>query len=87
MLCPSCQKDCPKEDFYINQSDCYKCVYKKKTEKEKKVKKRCAICDSAIRMKFKLVYCSDECAAIGYGKKRHDKWGSNYTCPVNKSLY
>ena len=81
MLCPTCQIDLPEKDFLHHQIECYKCVYKKKKQINKRTlaDKICPICQGVILNKNKLVYCSDKCSDIGYDKVRHERWGIKYT--------
>ena len=79
MLCPTCKQHHPEKDFLPHQIECFRCVYKKKSSTRiVKKDKICPICNGVIFNKYKLVYCSDACADIGYNKVRHEKWGTKY---------
>jgi predicted nucleic acid-binding Zn ribbon protein len=74
MFCPDCNIYRDKKDFILNQTSCYKCVYKKKTQRVLKKLKKCKICDILIDNPKKFSYCSEECAEIGNLKIRHERW-------------
>lgn len=81
MICENCKEDRKDSDFLMGNKECYKCVYKKKTEIKKEEEKKdkkvlCRICNGVVRLP-KLVFCSDECAHIGFIKQKKAYWHRN----------
>jgi hypothetical protein len=79
MLCITCQNECPDKDFILNQTDCFRCVYKKKCGNNKKGNlKSCKICKGPLGTNLKQIYCCPECASKGYDQVRQERWGMKY---------
>ena len=79
MRCNCCEQDYPEKDFFLNQIDCFRCVYKRKLgNKKKDFIKKCPICNGSIYNNNKIVYCSTDCAAKGNEKVRHERYAYKY---------
>lgn len=84
MICDSCKKDRLVTDFINNQKFCYYCEYRKKlqktTEKRTVSLMFCRICSHEIihienlKKRKRTVFCSQECAQIGYQQTRENHW-------------
>jgi hypothetical protein len=70
MICPSCDEERKKSDFY-GKEKCYKCIYQDKLGKveSKRTDKVCKICGEHCE-EGRWSYCSDKCARDG--KRTHD---------------
>ena len=84
MICTVCRNDLDPSDFFHKKSMCFHCLYlqKLKIQAKKKPNQKtfCRICEKEIRFDESLkrrqrnVFCSDECAIIGYRQKRENHW-------------
>jgi len=82
MFCEQCKKDHPDKDFLPKQTSCYRCVYKSKIKRCRKIDeyKFCRICNSEIfvekdcKFRQRNVFCSIECAEIGHKDQTMNHW-------------
>lgn len=85
MICPGCNKECEDRDFLMKQVVCYRCMYRLKTEKDKKTKKErkkifCRQCDKEIltdkysKKRQRTIYCSQECYTIAHKIMAQNYW-------------
>ncbi len=81
MLCGKCLQFRDEKDFLKGQEFCYQCIYKMKINngKEEKIKycrncKKEMIRDEKTKKRQRNVYCSLECAEIGYKDQRLNHW-------------
>jgi len=84
MICDDCKIDRLVTDFLNKSNICYKCIYRKKTEKI--LKKRtpkplfCRICGSEViqqenlKKRQRSVFCSCECALAGHKEQINNHW-------------
>lgn len=77
MICISCKKKLPCEDF-LHSKKCYKCEYRDRSEAlnptvPKKEIIKCLICEKVIS-NSRRKYCSNECASIGKIKSDRNLW-------------
>lgn len=96
MICNSCKIDRLITDF-LNKSDiCYKCVYRKKTEKplEKQTSKTpaCRMCGKEIviiknlKKRQRTVFCSDDCAEEGHKECNRNYWTRKVRVATSRRL-
>ena len=84
MICDNCKVDRLVSDFLNNQNICYKCSYRKKTEKtvEKRTEPKllCRTCGKEffhqkdLKKRQRTVFCSYECAETGHKKLTENHW-------------
>lgn len=76
MFCKTCEQELSEDNFLIDKTECYKCIYKKKTYKDpskKKERVKCRICGQNVRPP-RTVFCCDDCADIGWLRQREGWW-------------
>jgi hypothetical protein len=83
MICEECLNEYPVKDFLMASKSCFRCVYKKKKGNKKtkeKEKVYCKVCESEIRSdklpehRYRSVFCSESCYAIGQQLHCREHW-------------
>lgn len=73
MECSRCGKEREEKDF-LNNQQCYHCVYQKKLEnQDPSIRRKCRECKAFLASK-RWVYCSTNCAQKGEQKSKNDHW-------------
>ena len=75
MHCKACNTDKKASDFLLNQTECYRCIYKRKISRSEKLRKNslCKVCGGKCE-KNRWAYCSEGCSKIGMAQQKKEHW-------------